>query len=88
MFFFLGKVDCATISSDKNKPCIFPFVRKGEDQYECVKSGSSHWCATELKSNGEYKKWGHCSDSCPLAEDFDCSLSEGKYLQKTREKSA
>ena len=61
-------MDCVTISSDKYKPCIFPFVRKGKERNACVKQGSRHWCATELKSNGEYKKFGHCSDSCPKEE--------------------
>ena len=69
-FFVVGKVDCVTISSDKHKPCIFPFVWKGKDRNECVKQQSSgkYWCATELKNNGEYKKWGHCGDSCPNEE--------------------
>ena len=67
IFFVVGKVECVTTSSDKHKPCIFPFVWKGKDRNKCVKQASTgkHWCATELKNNGEYKKFGHCGDSCP-----------------------
>ena len=60
-----GKVDCVTISSDKYKPCVFPVLWKGEYRNECIASGSKWWCATELKDDGQYQKFGHCGDSCP-----------------------
>ena len=65
--YVLGKVDCVTVSSDKHKPCVFPVLWKGEYYDKCIKQESSgkYWCATELKANGKYKKWGHCGDSCP-----------------------
>ena len=49
----------------KNLPCIFPMTYKGESVSMCIKSGSKYWCGTELKANGEYKKWGWCNDDCP-----------------------
>ena len=61
-----GDSDCLTISGpSKNKPCIFPFKYQGEEQNSCIKSGTKFWCATELKSNGYFKKWGNCGENCP-----------------------
>ena len=77
----IGKVDCVTISSDEHKPCVFPFVWKGENQYECVKSGSKRWCATELKDNGEYEKWGHCGDSCPFPGWCISIINQGENIK-------
>ena len=73
-FYVLGKVDCVTISSDEHKPCVFPVLWKGEYRNECIASGSKWWCATELKDDGTYKKFGHCGDSCPR-EGKEQSLS-------------
>ena len=63
-------MDCVTVSSDKHKPCVFPVLWKGEYHDKCVKQGSTGktWCATELKDSDEYKRWGHCGDSCPKEE--------------------
>ena len=68
-------MDCVTISSDKYKPCVFPVLWKGEYRNECIASGSKWWCATELKDDGEYEKWGHCGDSCPREGKEQLSIS-------------
>ena len=69
-FNISGEVDCVTVSSDKHKPCVFPVLWKGEYHDKCILQSSTgkHWCATELKNSGKWKKFGHCCDSCPKEE--------------------
>ena len=83
MLKLLGKVDCVTISSDKHKPCVFPVLWKGEYWYECIEQGSTgkHWCATELKSTGEYQKFGHCGDSCPREGKAQLPRRQREYFE-------
>ena len=76
IFNISGKVDCVTVSSDKHKPCVFPVLWKGEYHDKCILQSSTgkHWCATELKSSGKWKRFGHCGDSCPKEEEWTIKL--------------
>ena len=67
--YFLNQIDskCVVISgSEKGKPCVFKgFKWQGKSQNMCIRHGRKYWCATELRKNGGYKKWGYCSKECP-----------------------
>ena len=60
---------CLTLSShgpNREKPCQFPFKYKGKEYSTCTKKDwSSFWCATELKLDGSYRKFGYCNENCP-----------------------
>ena len=62
--YFLNQIDskCVVISgSQKGKPCVFKgFKVRGKSQNTCVPYSGKYWCATELRKNGKYKKWGYC----------------------------
>ena len=54
---------------NSGKPCVFPFIYKGVEHKACTKHGwHKFWCAAEVKSNGEYSKFGYCDvndNACP-----------------------
>ena len=70
--FFLKQIDskCVVISgSEKGKPCVFKgFKFRGKSQNMCLPYYGKYWCATELRKNGQYKKWGWCSEACPYPD--------------------
>ena len=62
---FVVPSDSDCVTDDNNKPCIFPFKYQGKEHNSCIVSNKNFWCATELKSNGNYKKWANCGENCP-----------------------
>ena len=70
--YFLNQIDskCVVISgSEKGKPCVFKgFKVRGKSQNMCLPHWGKYWCATELRKNGQYKKWGWCSEACPYPD--------------------
>ena len=70
--YFLNQIDskCVVISgSQKGKPCVFKgFKFQGKSQNMCLPYYGKYWCATELRKNGQYKKWGYCSEACPYPD--------------------
>ena len=47
------------------KKCVFPFKYNGKTYNKCttVDNGNTEWCATEVKTDGNYKDWGNCDVS-------------------------
>ena len=51
----------------KDGPCIFPFIYNGISRNQCGDYGNydeGDWCATEVKTDGEVKKYGLCTCGC------------------------
>ena len=44
------------------------FKFRGKSQNMCLPYYGKYWCATELRKNGQYKKWGYCSEACPYPD--------------------
>ena len=74
------------ISSDPDKPCIFPwgFAETMHNYEGCVNPDGDeggNWCATEVDHNGMYVsgsgKWGYCNiDHCPHCFGGDSCCTE------------
>lgn len=49
--------------------CIFPFTSAGTQYNSCAPlAGGGTWCATSVKDDRTYTKWGLCGDSCSAEE--------------------
>ena len=45
--------------------CIFPFKFNGASYDECKTADAGYlWCATELNSDGSYKDYKKCDETC------------------------
>ena len=62
---FVASDGSGCVTDDNNKPCVFPFKYQGKEHNSCIVSSKNFWCATEVKSNGYYKKWANCGEKCP-----------------------
>ena len=60
---------CTASGGDKDGPCIFPFEHRGTMHNKCTDhdSSSREWCATSVKGNGQWDKWGYCGCGCYAA---------------------
>ena len=65
LHMFVATNGSGCVTDDNNKPCVFPFKYQGKEQNSCIESNKKFWCATEVKSNGYYKKWAYCGENCP-----------------------
>merc|ERR1712223_952583 len=76
---------CVVISgSEKGKPCVFKgFKFRGKSQNMCLPYYGKYWCATELRKNGQYKKWGYCSEACPYPDKGICK-DKSRFLCHSR----
>ena len=69
-----GHQACQTKSGPSpNKPCIFPFMWRGETYNECPidpDDSNQRWCSTKVDLNGKHitgeGHWGHCNSKCNL----------------------
>jgi len=64
--------DCK--QTEHGKACTIPFKYKGVSYTECTRIDEPRpWCATSVKSNGEYRTYQYCSNQCALPVDGSLS---------------
>ena len=82
---------CYTIGGNEpNKPCVFPFILRGENLTTCISGHrrERQWCSTKVDENGVHipGQWGYCSDHCCLQNKFQwASWSEWTDYCPTRD---
>ena len=42
------------------KPCVFPFIYKGQDMWQCIYKNGKHICATNRNFDTNPNQWGVC----------------------------
>jgi hypothetical protein len=69
---------CVT-AEEKDCQCIFPFKVDGESYETCADptNDGNNWCATALKSDGEYSEWGWCLEDLPPVDQAE-TMTETK----------
>jgi len=64
--------DCK--QTEHGKACTIPFKYKGVSYTECTRIDEPRpWCATSVKSNGEYRTYQYCSNQCAMPVDGSLS---------------
>ena len=58
------------------KPCVFPFIYKGKDVWQCLEKNNMHMCSTVRNLDQNLNKWGICPSS--KRGTFSNWLSPGK----------
>jgi len=65
-------VSSLCLTDKEDKPCVFPFIYKGETYQSCTKvDHHDWWCSVSTDTTGHLitGQWGHCNSACPKTKD-------------------